>query len=359
MDPHPRSPALMRIRAAVRPALQRVAAQWATAESPGRSASPVPVVLVALSGGADSLALGAAVALEAPGVAVRAGAVIVDHGLQQGSAEIAERAAAHARDFGLDPVVVRHAQVEQHRVGAAGGLEAAARSARYAELAGAAAAFSASLILTAHTRDDQAEQVLLALVRGSGVRSLSGIPAERYLDSGVLVLRPLLAESAGITRADTEAACEDLGITPWRDPHNEDSSFARVRARSEAIPSLERSLGPGVAAALARTADLAREDADALDAMADELANTLVRQEDPETTRVEVTALVEQPAAIRNRLIRIMAARSRGAQLSREHTLAVAALIVDWRGQGPINVPTAIVTREDGDIVFRALESTR
>src|SRR5690606_20312838 len=110
------------------------------------------LVLVALSGGADSLALAAATAFEAPRAHLRAGAVIVDHGLQAASTEVAERAAEQARALGLDPVVVVRVQV-----GSAGGPEAAARDARYAALVETIQTTDAAALLLGHTLDDQAE----------------------------------------------------------------------------------------------------------------------------------------------------------------------------------------------------------
>jgi tRNA(Ile)-lysidine synthase len=188
-------------------------------------------VLVACSGGADSLALAEAVAFEAPKLAVAAGAVVVDHGLQDGSAAVAARAAAQCRRLGLDPVEVVAVQVEDGRAGP----EAAARAARYAALEAAAERLGAELVLLGHTRDDQAEGVLLGLARGSGARSLSGMPARRGRYA-----RPLL----GLSRSQPAAAAAASGLRPWEDPHNADPAYARVRARS-LLAALEAELGPG------------------------------------------------------------------------------------------------------------------
>lgn len=322
-------------------------------------------MLVGLSGGADSLALAAALAAEAASARLRAGAIVVDHALQHGSAEVAERAAAAARGLGLDPVLVRRVAVD----GSSGGPEAAARSARYTAFAEAAADASAIAILTAHTRDDQAEQVLLALARGSGSRSIAGIPPLRELAppagrtprdqgdpaalnspmNGALMLRPFLGGDPEITRAVTEAACAELGLEPWRDPHNADPAYARVRVRDELLPALERALGPGVAAGLARSADLAREDADALEDWADEVIRSEVGGE---AVSIAVETLAMLPAAVRQRVIHRIAGRGFGAALSRDHTLAIAALVTDWRGQGPTHVPGVVVTRSGGALVF-------
>ncbi len=219
---------------------------------------PGDLVLAACSGGADSLALAAALAFEAPGAGLRAGAVVVDHDLQPGSARVAADAAGCLHALGLDPVDVVTVEVES----TGDGLEAAARSARYAALEAAADRHGALTVLLGHTLDDQAEQVLLGLTRGSGARSLSGMPSARGR-----FRRPLL----GVSREQCRASVAAQGLTWWDDPMNEDPAFTRVRAR-RAVADLERDLGPGVAAALARTASQLRDDADHLDGLADTAA---------------------------------------------------------------------------------------
>jgi tRNA(Ile)-lysidine synthase len=156
-----------------------------------RAALPAEgLVLVALSGGPDSLALAAATAFEAAG---RAGAVIVDHGLQAGSAAIAEAAAEQARSLQLDPVIVVAVTV-----GADGGPEAAARAARYRALSEAAASLGASAVLLGHTLDDQAETVLLGLARGSGATSLQGMRACRAWTRSAASIGGRFSASAGL-----------------------------------------------------------------------------------------------------------------------------------------------------------------
>src|SRR5690606_6604086 len=146
--------------------------------------------LVACSGGADSVALAEALAFEARHTGRPSGAVVVDHGLQEDSASVAERAAATCRRLGLSPVEVVGVTVAE----TGQGLEADARDARYAALAESADRLGAAVVLLGHTRDDQAEQVLLGLTRGSGARSLAGMATERGI-----FRRPLL----GISRAET------------------------------------------------------------------------------------------------------------------------------------------------------------
>lgn len=299
-------------------------------------------LIVALSGGADSLALAAAAAFEAPRAGLSAGAVVVDHGLQDQSAQIAERAARAARELGLDPVQVVRAEVAP--ASGAGGPEAAARSARYELLEQVRRAQGAAWILTGHTRDDQAEQVLLGLARGSGARSLAGIPLRRGR-----ILRPFLS----LPRCTTLAACQGAGLMPWTDPHNTDRSYARVRVRETILPMLEAELGPGIAAALARTAELAREDAEAFDEMIAEMIEEIVEHAEAGIS-VSATALLANPAALRHRIIRTIAEAEFGVSLDRGHTLAVAALVTDWRGQGILDLPGITVGRTSDRLVFTA-----
>ena len=200
------------------------------------------LALVACSGGPDSLALAAATQFVAPRLGWRAGLLTVDHGLQPGSERIAARVAQWATRAGLSPVEVLPVRVD----GRPGGPEAAARAARYQALALAAERLGATAVLLGHTRDDQAETVLLALARGAGPRGLAGMPPRR-MPAGVAWLRPLLE----ISRAQTRAACAALGLEPWDDPHNTDPSYARVRVRAQALPALVAALGEGVVGNLA------------------------------------------------------------------------------------------------------------
>ncbi len=298
-----------------------------------------PLVLVALSGGPDSLALAAATAFEAPKAGLRAGAVIVDHGLQAGSADAAAKAAHQAESLGLNPVLLKHVAV-----GTDGGPEAAARTARYAALDAAAVETDAVAVLLGHTLDDQAETVLLGLARGSGATSVQGMARVAGL-----YLRPLL----GIRRSTTVQACADAALDAWLDPQNDDPSFARVRVRSTVLPVLEAELGPGIAEALARTADQLREDADALDHFAAELAEDLADHYEAGIS-LPVAALAANPPALRQRLIRLAVSSEFHVSLSRAHTLEVARLVTDWHGQGALDLPGIRVERHAGLILFTA-----
>ncbi|MFI6332275.1 tRNA lysidine(34) synthetase TilS [Micromonospora chersina] len=307
----------------------RLAVRRALAALPG--AGPV---LVACSGGADSLALAAATAFVAPRLGRRAGLVTVDHGLQPGSAERAERVARWAAESGLDPVEVVPVTV----AGRPGGPEAAAREARYAALVAAARRHGAAGVLLGHTRDDQAETVLLALARGAGPRGLAGMPPRRELD-GVPLLRPLL----DISRDDTREACAALGFTPWADPHNVDPAYARPRVRADLLPALVEALGPGVVGNLARTARLLAADTAALDDLA-AAALTEVRAAEG---GLSVDGLAALPAAVRTRVLHAWA-RELGAPpaaLSHRHVAALDALVTDWHGQGPAHLPGGLPVR--------------
>ena len=296
-----------------------------------------PLVLVALSGGPDSLGLAAALAFEAAKCGVRAGAVIVDHALQPDSIEVAANAAVQARALGLAPVVVERVTV--HDSGA--GPEADAREARYAALDRVARDTKARAVLLGHTRDDQAETVLLGLARGSGARSVAGMRAITQRDE-LLILRPLL----DVARETVAQSCVDQGLTPWLDPHNTDVRYARVRVRAAVLPVLESELGPGVAEALARTASQLADDADALDAFA---ANALMLARRAET--LDVVTLAGLHAAVRGRVIKVWLSESASATLTASHVEAVDALVTRWSGQDGVDVPGLRVSRHDGRLV--------
>lgn len=291
-------------------------------------------VVVALSGGADSLALAAATSFEAERLGIRVEAVVIDHGLQEGSDVVAARVAHDARERGIAARVIAVEVVPKD------GPEADARAARYAALAGAAADAGAEAVLLGHTLDDQAETVLLGLARGSGAASLSGMAAERRDAAGPTWLRPLL----GVRRRTTVAACAAQGLEPWADPQNADPAFRRVRVRDRVLPVLEDELGPGVAEALARTAEQLREDAAAFQDMIDETIEDIVEHAEAGIS-ISVAALAANPAALRNRIVRYVVESEFGVSLTRAQTLEVARLAVDWRGQGPIDLPVCAARR--------------
>ncbi|MER7173771.1 tRNA lysidine(34) synthetase TilS [Streptomyces mesophilus] len=334
MGPHP---AVAAIRLAVRRVLHDILTDNSTTELPADG----PLVLVACSGGADSMALASALAFEAPKLGIRAGAVTVDHGLQPGSDLRAAEVVVRMTALGLSPV-----ESLAVTVGREGGPEAAARDARYAALDEAAQRLGASAVLLGHTRDDQAETVLLGLARGSGIRSLSGM-AET---SGVAgrYRRPFL----GVDRQTARKACMVQSLPVWDDPHNADPAYTRSRLRHEGLPALEKALGKGVVEALARTAQLSRDDADALDSWAAQ-AETTVRDD---TGLLECAKLFALPPAVRRRILRRAAidAGAPAGSLFARHIEEIDRLITGWRGQKAINLPGRVVAqRQGGRLVIR------
>lgn len=280
------------------------------------------LVLVGFSGGADSLALLKCALHVGNERTISVGAVIIDHQIQAESAKTSNRVAGIARELGADPVLVVNVEVQ---TGAgSGGMEAAARNARRTAFTNVLTEHKAKAILLGHTLEDQGETVLLGLARGSGARSLSGMRAKEGI-----YRRPFLGSSRELVRAEVS----DLDI--FEDPHNSDLKYSRVRVRNLVLPLMEAQLGPGVTQALARSADLLRDDADALDALARF-----------EITRVgdDVNLLGALPRAIRTRVIRQLAITNGCTinDLTRDHVLAIDALLTNWHGQGALNLPGAV-----------------
>ena len=300
---------------------------------------PGALVLVALSGGPDSLALAVVTAFEAPRANLDWGAVVVDHQLQPDSTVVAVTAAAQARQLGADPVDTVAVQV-----GTGGGPEAAARDARHAALRDVAQARGAAALLFGHTLDDQAESVLLGLARGSGTRSLAG-----------MAMRDGLVRRAFLTlrRTQTEAICRAGGLSWYDDLHNADPAYARSRIRARLLPVLEHELGPGIALGLARTAALARADADLLDAQAVEVqARAAAGSMD-----WCIDVLRDAPAALRSRVLRAaaLAAGCPASALTAGHIAAISALIDDWHGQTGVDLPGRVrVVRAADRLRFEA-----
>ena len=282
------------------------------------------VVLVAVSGGADSLSLAYAVLKEATPLAIRPVAITIDHQLQTNSAAQAAKVSKQLKAMGYEYVLTEKVVVTTES-----GLEAGARSARYQALNSSAEKEGAVKIFLGHTRDDQAETVLLGLARGSGARSLSGMAVEngKYL-------RPFLH----ITRRETEEACKELGLEFWNDPHNFNADFTRVKVRREILPLMESKLGPGISAALARTAGLLRDDADALDGLAAAEISHL------NLTDIDCDYLAALPRALRSRILRaaIYACGAPEGSITADHVAATEALVTAWRGQGPLSLPGGV-----------------
>ncbi|WP_205472029.1 tRNA lysidine(34) synthetase TilS [Nocardioides sp. SYSU D00038] len=315
--------------AAVRLAVRRTLADLAATE-PDRPRA----VLVACSGGADSLALLAATVFEARTAGVRVVGVTVDHGLQDGSAEHAAHVVGQMAGLGVDETVSVRVQVAGD-----GGTEAAARRARYAVLDEVAERFGADVVLLGHTLDDQAETVLMGLARGSGGRSIAGMRRsfDRYR-------RPLL----DVTRVDTVTACQVEGIEFWNDPHNVDPAYTRARVRKRVLPVLEDELGPGIAAALARTADQLRQDMDHLDDLADAAYDALVGPHGVDSLRA-----ARQPPAVLGRVLRraALAAGATDAELFRVHVQALVDLVAGPADHRVAQLPGHVTAFRDGHLL--------
>lgn len=229
------------------------------AQKNNAGASAKPLIMVACSGGPDSLALAATAAHFARRQDVRVGAIIVNHNLQPGSGEIAISTAKTLEGLGLYPVIVESVTVPAAKKGP----EMAARNARYSAFERVVKQTDAQAVLLGHTLDDQAETVLLGLGRGSGTRSLAGMPPVR-VHHNVTYLRPFLT----LRRTHMLEICAAEGLEPWHDPTNTDQSLTRARIRHSVLPFLETQLGGDVARSLARTAAIAGPDSDYLDALA-------------------------------------------------------------------------------------------
>jgi tRNA(Ile)-lysidine synthase len=319
------TPAIADVRRAVRECFEAAGLQ------------PGDKVLVAVSGGADSLALAAAAVFEGPrlGSGIQVGAVIVDHSMQPNSDVIAAETAEKLKQLGLDPVVIRKVSV-----GSEGGPEAAARTARYEAIDSVAEELAANAVLLGHTLNDQAETVLLGLARGSGAKSLNGMAqiAGTYL-------RPLLS----IKRETTVAFCTDSGLVPWQDPMNQDEAYTRVRVRKNLLPALESELGPGIIEALVRTADTLREDDDLLAELALSAYKKVVIEQEAEI-HIAVEGFSILPLAIRHRVVALAALVLQAPMLSRVHILSIDELVDNWHGQKSLSLPGIRVERK-GEII--------
>lgn len=315
-------------------AAARSAVRRDVAQALGRPAAASDLVLVGLSGGPDSLALAAAAAHWARRGQLGVGAVVVDHGLQPGSHEVAETAARQARELGLHPVLVRAVAVRDD----GDGPESAARRARHAALHAALEELGAAALLLGHTLDDQAESVLLGLARGSGTRSLAGMAAISTAE-GHPLLRPLLE----LRRAQTEAICRAEQLSPWHDPANRDETMLRARVRRTVLPMLERELGPGVAQALARSAAILGPDAELLEQQAGALlGSALLGRRCGDGGGLVVTLSLEvlhpAPEPLVHRVLSRACVLAGGETPSFERLGALAALAAGRGEAGPVQM---------------------
>ncbi|MFD0705454.1 tRNA lysidine(34) synthetase TilS [Alloscardovia venturai] len=268
-------------------------------------------VLVACSGGRDSLALVAATCAAYHGELgshgstgdVRVGAVIVNHQLQENSAEVAARAREQCTRVGCDFVRVIDVDVERTRAG----LEADARNARYQALIHVAQEENARCILVAHTSDDVAETMLIQLLRNPRFEALTGMDTFTQFD-GISLVRPFLE----LTREDTTAACHELNLEYWDDPTNGDGvprseklpqDFPlRSKLRHDVIPELSRVVGRDIRKLLAQSAQRNREDMDIIENAVDEAFSAIIRVKNGQY-EVKIRPLVKFTTAIQRRVI--------------------------------------------------------
>lgn len=350
--------------------VRRAVRQFLTDRLDDEALAAGDLLLVACSGGADSVALASQVAFLAPRMNLRAGLITVDHGMQEGSARQAGAVVTLGRELGLAPVLTETPREytpdptagptpdptlgprPQDSLGA--GPEGAARELRFAAFERALSAAGARAILLGHTMDDQAETVLLGLARGAGTRTVAGIPPMRGP-----YWRPIL----GVRREETLAACAELALPVWHDPSNAPDGPWRTAAgavlpraglRHRVLPELARALGQDPVPALARTAELSRRDADYLEEVARGYHHLIWAP-----TRVggfadapagavlalAVDAVGALAAPVRWRVLREFLLRAGAAQgrVSLQHVRSVDALLTDWRGQQGVSVPGGLL----------------
>ena len=303
-------------------------------------------VAVACSGGADSLALASAALFEGNRAELKVIAVIVNHNLQEGSKDVALKTQALLTDMGFGLVEVVDVTVQQNSLG----MEAAARNARYEALSEFAHKHNAVFTMLGHTLDDQAETVLLGLARGSGAKSMAGMPT---LSTDGKYLRPLL----GITRKETVSYCDDLGLKYWSDPQNLDTKFSRVKARLKVLPVLEEELGPGIAQALSRTAEILQDDISYLEAQADEAFKSTTRTTN-NSVIIDTEAFGLLPKALANRVIH-KSLSLMGAEPAKVQIDAVMDLVKNWHGQKPLTLPSVRVERKGKEIILKSTKTMK
>ena len=302
--------------------------------------------LIGCSGGADSLCL--------VGCAVKQGwrvhAVVIDHGLQAGSADVATRAAHVCQALGATAEVVKVSPREA--------TEAAAREERYRALGQVAQERGGLPVLVAHTGDDQAESLLLGLARGAGLGSIAGMPPILFhhpaVDAGATALgRPLLA----VRRDNTIGACAELGITPWHDPTNTSGDNLRSRVRTQLIPQIRSVLGEAAVDNAIATAAMTRTDEDYLARQAAEALKecephdaSIDNPGSSDSTSLDITTYLRQPRALRGRIIKQWL-QHRAGPLTRAHVTAIDALATQWHGQGGVAIPWARTPAPPGRVL--------
>ena len=303
-------------------------------------------VSVACSGGADSLALASAALFEGNRAEINVIACIVNHNLQEGSMEVALRTKGILMEMGFDLVEIMDVVIQRSSLG----MEAAARNARYGALTEFAKKHNVALTMLGHTLDDQAETVLLGLARGSGAKSIAGMPT---LSPDGKYLRPLL----GITRKETVAYCEDVGLDYWSDPQNLDTKFSRVKVRLNVLPVLEEELGPGIASALSRTAEILQDDLEYLEAQADDAFRDVTKSSSNSVV-IDAEGLEKLPRALATRVIH-KSLSLLGTEPAKVQIDAVMELVTNWHGQKPLTLPSVRVERKGKEIILKSTKTMK
>jgi tRNA(Ile)-lysidine synthase len=303
-------------------------------------------VSVACSGGADSLALASAALFEGNRADINVIACIVNHNLQEGSMEVSLRTKRVLTEIGFDVVEIMDVHIQQNSLG----MEAAARNARYGALTEFATKHNVALTMLGHTLDDQAETVLLGLARGSGAKSIAGMPT---LSPDDKYLRPLL----GITRKETVAYCEDVGLDYWSDPQNLDTKFSRVKVRLNVLPVLEEEIGPGIASALSRTAEILQDDLEYLEAQADDAFKEITTTTNNSVV-IDTEGLEKLPKALATRVIH-KSLSLLGTEPAKVQIDAVMELVTNWHGQKPLTLPSVRVERKGKEIILKSTKTMK
>ena len=286
-------------------------------------ASPGDRIVLAVSGGPDSIAMAAICSELREEFSIDFYCVNINHQLQEGSAQWSEKTIAICKSLGFENATSISVSVDEK---SGRGLEAAARNARYKALREFSSSVNARAIMLAHTMDDQAETVLMRIARGSSARSLAGMA---HVTSDLW--RPLL----DIERAKLHKVIETLGIETISDPHNFDRQFTRVKIRLDVIPALIEALGQNVVNGLARTARMSRMDADALEQIAASTYPKLLIEKE-----LIISELNIQPLAIQTRIVHhwLLARNVPADGLTSDHVFAVCRLAADPKLKGPIKV---------------------
>lgn len=331
---------------------RKVLAEWRRLQLPIAGATAT----VGVSGGADSVALLLALddLVKAKKLNIKIFIAHIDHRLRKTSGEDARWVRTLARERGYQ-ISISRIDLKNRQ----DNLEQAARRARYKAFASLAQKHRATVVLTAHTMDDQAETILLNLMRGSGAEGLSGIESVRRLNenSATMLARPLLSWAR---RQDTEQFCGQRKIQFRNDEMNEDETFARVRVRRQLLP-LMKTFNPRIVDAITRTGELLRADSNALNGAAERLLELSIQNSNKES-QLRIDLIANAPAALRRRALRLWLELCRGnlRRLELVHIRALEKLATENRGARTIELPGgSSVTRNRGLLRFSGRTSAK